>query len=93
MPILKEVKLILVDAKEIEFMGDKNEPIKKWKYTFLQEDGTLKVGYDSNGIYKDDVKTVKSWDSAKAQNYFWELTEFQGITREKLFVGQLPKVK
>ncbi|GAI12974.1 unnamed protein product, partial [marine sediment metagenome] len=82
-----------VDAREIDFKDDKGVKIKKWKYTFLQKDGKLKIGYDENGIYKDDVKTITKWDDKEAKNYYFELSEFQGETREKLFVGRMDKTE
>ena len=93
MPVIINKELILVDAKQIDITDRQTgEKIKKWKYTFLTPDNKLVVGYDANGLYKNEVKVVAGWEKAKAKNYAWELTMFQGITKEKLFVGQLPKV-
>lgn len=93
MPIVIPKKLILVGAKEISFLDkNTNSMVKKWKYTFLTSENKLLVGYDENGIYKDDVKTVSGYDESKAQNFFWELKEFAGNTKEQLYVGKLGKI-
>lgn len=94
MPILKSQDLILVDAKEITIKDDKTgEPLKKWRYLFLNSENKLVKGYDNNGYFKDDVRTVFTYDPKIAKPYLWELSEWNGETKQKLYSGKLPKSK
>jgi len=94
MPIIKSEDLILVDAKPIT-ITDKvtGELLNKYRYLFLDAEGKLKKGYDNIGLYKDDVQVVSSWDSKKAKTYLWELSEWNGETKQKLYTGKLPKTR
>jgi len=93
MPIINNQKLILADARQIQFTDKRTGAlVSKWKYTFLTPEGKLKRGFDDNGFYKDEVKVCTGWDESLAKDYPWELTEFQGETTEHLFAGRVPKI-
>lgn len=84
-------KLILVSAQKINFKDkETKEPVSKYKYLFLKPDGTYLVAYDEIGFYKDDVvDQVVGWDDSKAKHYPFELKEFEGNVKEKLFCGKV----
>lgn len=82
MALITKKKLILVEAKEIEF-EDKEKPgskIKKWKYTFLQQDGNLLIGYLPGADYKAEVQDVEGWDETKAKVFLFAPRIFNGET-------------
>lgn len=85
-------KLILVSAEQITIKDkETGEPIKKWKYLFMQKDGSyMKPQYDEIGLYvKDVANDVQGWDESKAKTYMFNLKEYQGIVTEKLAVGEI----
>lgn len=93
MPIIQQKKLILVEAKEINFQGRNGEAVKKWKYTFLGPDEKLSVAYDDYGVYGKRVKSVNGWDPIQAENFTFVLREFQGQTKLQLMSGAQVKDK
>lgn len=84
MPIIIKKKLILVEAKKIEFVGRDMEKVEKVKYTFLTPDGQLTEAFDDNGGYTKDIQEVSAWDDKKAKEYPFKATLFNGRTEYKL---------
>lgn len=84
-------KLILTSVERITFKDkETRSPVSKFKYLFLKPDGTYLVAYDEIGFYKDDVvDQLQGWDESKAKHYPFELKEFNGQVREKLFSGKV----
>jgi hypothetical protein len=94
MPIQISEDLILVEAKQITIKDkETGEPIKKWAYKFLDKDNKLVKGFDENGFYVKEVQTVSGFTPEKAKPYTWELTEWEGVTKKKLVVGGIRKIK
>lgn len=84
MLILKK-KLILVEAKKIEFVGKDMEQIEKIKYTFLTKEGSLYEAYeDAPGTYLKDVTEVNAWDETKAKEYPFKASLYNKETVYKL---------
>lgn len=87
MPITIKKRLILVEAKPINFKSkETGEMVSKWRYKFIDPDMKYHVGYDDLGVYSSDVETIENWDDKKAKDYLWSLTEFNGETKEKLYI-------
>lgn len=81
MALLTKKNLILVEAKEIKFQdADTKQEIVKWKYTFLQEDGNLVIGYLPTADYKGEVQDVEGWDGTKAKAFVFSPRIFEGKT-------------
>lgn len=87
MPLFLTKKLILIEARQIEFEGKNGSKVKKWKYTFLTPDEKLMTSYDDNGVYADKVKTIQKWDEKESQPFTFVMREFQGQTKLQLFLG------
>jgi hypothetical protein len=81
MALLTKKNLILVEAKEIKFLDKQTgKEITKWKYTFLQEDGNLVIGYLPTADYKGEVQDVEGWDGSKAKAFVFAPKLFEGVT-------------
>jgi len=94
MPITSTERLILVEAKKIEFTSKKTgDIVKKWKYKFVQKFAPgakpeFVVAYDDLGVYSENVETIDGWDESKAKDYVFTLTEFDGETKKKLYIAK-----
>lgn len=101
MSLILSKQLICISAKFIKFKdANTGEPIEKWKYIFLTDqldkDGKpiYTKGYDTIGIYKDDVQPlILPFDPKKAKTYIFELREWNGQMTEKLLTGKAIKQK
>ena len=92
MPYIQSKMLILVSAEQISFQNADGETVKKWKYLFLKPDNNLLEGYDDNGLYKDDVKTVVSgYSEEQAKPYPFEARIWKGQTSWRLLAGGVKK--
>jgi len=82
MALIFKKKLILVEAKEIEFPDKQNpsEIVKKFKYTFLDETGNLVEGYLDTPDYVKDVQDVEGFDESKAKVYSFAVRKFNDKT-------------
>jgi len=85
MALLSKKNLILVEAKEIKFKDkESGKDISKWKYTFLQDNGDLVIGYLNTPDYRGEVQDVEGWDNTKAKAYVFTPKIYEGVTTYSL---------
>lgn len=86
MPLVIKDKLILIEAKKIEFKDKKTgENVEKYKYEFLNSDNQIIVGYLSTDDYIQEVKTIEGgYQEELANEYVFKLSEYEGKTNRVL---------
>jgi hypothetical protein len=89
----KKRKLIMYNASEIEFDERKNgkttgETVTKWKYEFFDKDGNVFIGYDDDGVYKNEAHDIEDmvWDEDLAKEYTFQIKVFDGVKKEQLLI-------
>jgi len=86
MPVLVEKLLILVEVANVkEFTSKTGEKVRVYKHVFLNKENQLLTFWASDDTLKDEVKdVVGNFKESEAKAYFFSLSEFEGVTKEKL---------
>lgn len=86
MPVIIKKRLIPVEIKSAPVKKGSN--VMKTKIKFLDENMKFVIGWNETDEYwKDKIQTISAYDSAKAYDTEWELTEWDGATKQKLITG------
>lgn len=80
-----EEELTLVHIELISF-DDKTtgDLVEKYKYTFMDKDDNIKIGYLDNEQWQDRVSDKATFSKEKAFNVPWVGKEFRGVITWKL---------
>jgi len=87
MMLQKKEKLVLVEIKPIDFKDkDTGAIVKKYKYTFLNEAGEIRSGYDEKEKLKDRVVDTDKFIPEKSFEYSFEGKVWNDVLSWRLLV-------
>ncbi len=85
MSLKRTVKLTLFEIEEVNFPDkETGQQVKKFKYLFFDEEGTVHVGYLDTKVWKDRLCDTHKYIDSKSHDYDWLGREWQGVISWKL---------